>query len=270
MRQLIDAGNDIAASAFNPEGRSGTAELVDEAEQSVSRLPRRARAARKGFHVPCANSAQDLLDTLDERTSAGADAITGLSHRLRQASTRMTQGLQKGDLIILAGRPSMGKTTLALNIAEFAAFNAPRARHRLRLQYGNGRRTARAAIRFIAGKVPQGHLRNGEFADADWPKITGALEMNGSQAPIVYRRHAAAESQRPAFARTAPQAQHGIGLIVVDYLQLMQVPGRPKIAPPRFQRFRAGLKAWRANSRCPSSRCPSSIAASNNGPTNGL
>lgn len=238
LRQLIDAGHDIAASAFNPEGRTG-AELVSRAEQTVFEIAERGTRGRKGF-TALKDLTQDLLDTLDERHKAGT-SITGLRTGYDKFDG-MTQGLQQGDLIILAGRPSMGKTTLALNIAEFAAFNAeqPAPVAIFSMEMGEDQ----LALRFVSslGKVPQGKLRNGEFADNDWPNITSALEMMG-QAPIYIDDEAALSPSDLRSRARRLKRQHGIGLIVVDYLQLMQVPGSTENRTTEISEISRGLKA---------------------------
>ncbi len=119
LRELIEVGNDIAASAFHTEGRPA-ADLVDDAEKRVFKIAEKGVAGKKTvrqLHEVC----KGLMDRLDLLHGAGEE-ITGLSTGYKKFDA-MTQGLQKGDLIIVAGRPSMGKTTLALNIAENEAFN---------------------------------------------------------------------------------------------------------------------------------------------------
>lgn len=239
LRELIAVGNDIAASAFHTEGRAA-AELVDEAEQRVFKIAGKGISGKKKdirqLHEVCS----DLVTRLDELHRAGAE-ITGLSTGYKKFDA-MTQGLQKGDLIIVAGRPSMGKTTLALNIAENAAFNltkpTPIAIFSMEMS------TEQLALRFVSslGQVSQGKLRNGQFSEDDWPRITSAIQQM-AQAPVfIDDTPALSPAQVRARARRLKR-QHGIGLIVIDYLQLMSVGGSTENRATEISEISRSLKA---------------------------
>jgi len=238
LRELISVGNGIAASAFRPEGRSGK-ELVDEAEQAVYAIAEKGARSRREFvalHEVCS----PLIDQLDELHKEGAD-ITGLSTGFKKFD-EITQGLQKGDLIILAGRPSMGKTTLALNIAENAAFRVsePVSVAVFSMEMS----MEQLALRFVSslGRVPQGHLRNGKFGDDDWPRITTALQQM-SQAPVFIDD---TPGMSPGDLRSRARRlkrQHNIGLVIVDYLQLMQVPGTNENRTTEISNISRALKS---------------------------
>jgi len=217
MRELIEVGHDIVGSAFQPEGRSGK-ELVDEAEQRIFKIAEKGARGKSGF-TPLKEYCGPLMDVLDKRHRQGEE-VTGLSTGYKKFDA-ITQGLHGGDMIIVAGRPSMGKTTLALNIAENAAFNPAKPVPVALFSMEMG--AEQLALRFVSslGQVSQGHLRNGRFSDADWPKISSAIQMM-SQAPLYI-------DDTPALTPTDIRArarrlkrQHDIGLIVIDYLQLMQ------------------------------------------------
>jgi replicative DNA helicase len=239
LRELIAVGNDIAASAFHTEGRAA-AELVDEAEQRVFKIAGKGISGKKKdirqLHEICG----DLIIRLDDLHRAGAE-ITGLSTGYKKFDA-MTQGLQKGDLIIVAGRPSMGKTTLALNIAENAAFNltkpTPIAIFSMEMS------TEQLALRFVSslGQVSQGKLRNGQFSEDDWPRITSAIQQM-AQAPVfIDDTPALSPAQVRARARRLKR-QHGIGLIVIDYLQLMSVGGSTENRATEISEISRSLKA---------------------------
>jgi len=238
LRSLIEVGNDIAASAFHPEGRRSD-ELVGLAEQKVFDI------AEKGKSVEDFVSLQEvcggLVDKLDELHRLGAD-ITGLKTGY-DAFDDKTQGLQKGDLVILAGRPSMGKTTLALNIAEYAAFNGEKPTGVA--VFSMEMSTEQLALRFVSslGKVPQGNLRNGKFSDDDWPKITSALEMMAQSSIYIDDTPALGPGDLRSRARRLQRQHKNIGLIVVDYLQLMQVPGTNENRTNEISEISRGLKA---------------------------
>ncbi len=238
LRELIEVGNDIAASAFHTEGRPA-ADLVDDAEKRVFKIAEKGVAGKKTvrqLHEVC----KGLMDRLDLLHGAGEE-ITGLSTGYKKFDA-MTQGLQKGDLIIVAGRPSMGKTTLALNIAENAAFNltkpTPIAIFSMEMS------TEQLALRFVSslGQVSQSKLRNGRFSDDDWPRITSAIQQM-SQAPVfIDDTPALSPTQVRARARRLKR-QHGIGLIVIDYLQLMSVGGSTENRATEISEISRSLKA---------------------------
>ncbi len=221
LRQLIHTGNEIARSAYNPEGQTPK-ELVDLAERKVFQIAEQGSRGKTDF-VALSERCAPLADMLDERHRKG-DAITGLPSGYDRFDD-ITQGLQPGDLLILAARPSMGKTTLALNIAEYAAFKpekpVPVAIFSMEMS------TDQLALRFVSslGRVPQGNLRNGKFSDQDWPRITSAIRQM-STAPIhIDDTPALSPTEVRARARRLKRKHKDLGLIVVDYLQLMQVPG---------------------------------------------
>ena len=238
LRSLIDVGQDITASGYNPEGMKAN-ELVDMAEQKVFEIAEES-VKKKGDFESLKDVCEGMVDKLTELHNAGA-AITGLSTGY-DAFDNITQGLQKGDLVILAGRPSMGKTTLALNIAEYVAFNStqpePVAVFSMEMS------SEQLAMRFVSslGKVPQGSLRNGKFADEDWPRIISALQMM-DQAPVHIDDQPALSPMDLRSRARRLKAQHGLSLIVVDYLQLMQVPGTAENRTTEISAISRGLKS---------------------------
>lgn len=238
QRELISVGNDIAASSFRPDGRSGK-ELVDEAEQRVFEIAEKGSRGRRDF-VALNSVCSEMVERLDRLHQAGED-ITGLPTGFKKFD-QLTQGLQRGDLIILAGRPAMGKTTLALNIAENVAFNLndPTAIAVFSMEMS----TEQLALRFVSslGQVAQNQLRNGKFSDDDWPRITSAINQM-SQAPVfIDDTPALNPSDLRARARRMKR-QHDIGLIVVDYLQLMQVPGTTENRTTEISNISRSLKS---------------------------
>jgi len=220
MRELIGVGHDIAGNALKPEGRSGK-ELVDEAEKAIYAIAERGARGKKGAQA-LKELCGPLIEELDRRHSQ-KEAITGLASGFKKFDEK-TQGLHGGDLIIVAGRPAMGKTTLAMNIAEHVAFNTsgPQGVAVFSMEMG----AEQLALRFVSslGRVSQGHLRNGQFSDADWPRITSALNIMGQSPLYIDDTPALTPTDIRARARRLKR-QHDIGLIVVDYLQLMHTGG---------------------------------------------
>ena len=236
LRGLIEAGNEIARSAYHTEGRP-IAELVDGAERRVFEIAERGKRRGSGF-MRIREVLNETVDRLDTLHQAGG-AITGLGTGFHKFDD-YTSGLQAGDLIIVAGRPSMGKTSLAVNIAENAALGdgLPVAIFSMEMSI------EQLAFRMISslGRVNQAHLRNGRFADEDWPRINGAIQQM-SEAPVfIDDTPALTPTEVRARARRL-QREHGLSLIVVDYLQLMQVSGNTENRATEISEISRSLKA---------------------------
>ena len=236
LRSLINAGNEIAGQAFATDGRSA-AEVVDEAERLVFEIAERGTRGRQGFK----SLKQILPETVDriDMLHQSDGSITGISTGYGEFD-KMTAGLQPGDLVIVAGRPSMGKTTFAVNIAENASIGAqvPTAIFSMEMP------ASQLAFRMISslGRVDQTHLRTGNFPDEDWSRINTAVQLM-SEAPIFIDDTAGlAPTEIRARARRL-QREHGLGLIVVDYLQLMAVPGNTENRATEISEISRSLKA---------------------------
>ena len=235
-RALINVGNEIAGSAFATDGRS-TSELVDEAERLVFEIAERGARGRAGFKS-LKQILPEAVDRIDVLHQSEGD-ITGIPTGYTKFDD-LTAGLQKGDLIIVAGRPSMGKTTLAINIAENASIGAkvPTAIYSMEMP------SQQLAFRMISslGRVDQSHLRTGKFPDEDWSRINTAVQLM-SDAPIyIDDTPGLSPTEIRARARRL-QREHGLGLIVVDYLQLMQVPGSKENRATEISEISRSLKA---------------------------
>ncbi len=236
LRALISAGNEISGSAYATDGRSAS-ELVDEAERRVFAIADKGARGKVGFRAlkQILPAAVDRIDLLHQ--SEGN--ITGVSTGYTEFD-KLTAGLQAGDLIIIAGRPSMGKTTLAVNIAENAAIGAkiPTAIFSMEMP------AQQLAFRMISslGRVDQTHLRTGNFPDEDWSRINTAVQLM-SDAPIfIDDTPAMSPTEIRARARRLKR-EHGLGLIVIDYLQLMQVPGNKENRATEISEISRSLKA---------------------------
>jgi len=236
LRQLIEAGGQIASSVFESSGRPAT-ELVDEAERLVFDIAERGSRSRAGFQ-----SVKEILPATVDRLDAlhqSPGKLTGVATGFAELD-RMTTGLQPGDLIVIAGRPSMGKTTLAINIAENAAIGqrVPSAVFSMEMS------GEQLTLRMISslGRVNQSHLRTGQCSDEDWSRINGAIAQL-SEAPLyVDETPSLTPTEVRARARRLKR-EKGIGLIVVDYLQLMQVHGTKENRATEISEISRGLKA---------------------------
>lgn len=238
LRALIEAGNEIAANAYHTEGRK-ISELVDEAERKVFEIAEKGQRRGSGF-VQLRQVLGDTIDQIDKRYQ-NQEAVTGLATGFSEFD-EYTAGLQKGDLIIVAGRPSMGKTTFALNIAENAALNQsqqlPAAVFSMEMS------TEQLALRLISslGRVNQANLRNGRLHDEDWPRINGAIQLMQDAPMFIDDTPALTPTEIRARARRLKR-QHGLSLIVVDYLQLMQVGGSTENRATEISEISRSLKA---------------------------
>jgi replicative DNA helicase len=180
-----------------------------------------------------------VIDRLD-MLAQNKGQLTGLSTGFTRLD-EMTAGLQKGDLIVIAGRPSMGKTTFALNIAENAAFGPKKAKVGV---FSMEMSREQLAFRMVSslGRVDQTHLRIGNVGDEEWTRITMAIEMMKSSNIHIDDTGALTPTEVRARARRLKR-EHGLDLIVLDYLQLMQVAGTKENRATEISEISRSLKA---------------------------
>jgi len=236
LRQLIEAGGQIASSVFEGGGRPAN-ELVDEAERRVFEIAERGARSRAGFQ-----SVKEILPATVDRLDAlhqSPGQLTGVTTGFTDLD-RMTTGLQPGDLVVIAGRPSMGKTTLAVNIAENAAVGrkVPAAIFSMEMS------SEQVTLRMISslGRVNQTRLRTGQCSDEDWSRINGAIAQLSDAPLYVDETPSLTPTEVRARARRLKR-ERGLGLIVVDYLQLMQVSGNKENRATEISEISRGLKA---------------------------
>jgi replicative DNA helicase len=236
LRSLITAGNEISGAAFSSDGRTA-AEIVDAAEQLVFQIAESGSRGKSGFKA-LKQILPEAVDRIDILHQSDGD-ITGISTGYNEFD-KLTAGLQGGDMIIVAGRPSMGKTTLAVNIAENAAIGAkvPTAIFSMEMP------AQQLAFRMISslGRVDQTHLRTGKFPDEDWSRINTAVQLM-SEAPIFIDDTAGLSPTEIRARARRLQREHGLGLIVIDYLQLMAVPGNTENRATEISEISRSLKA---------------------------
>ena len=217
LRKLIAASDDIATKAFNPQGKP-VSQILDEAETKIFQIGEEGARNKQGFQ-DMHRLVQSLLERVDELEKNGADEVTGIRTGFYDLD-RYTAGLQKGDLIVLAARPSMGKTAFALNIAEHVAVEEGLPVAVFSMEMG----AAQLALRLVGSlaRVDQQHLRTGKLRDDEWERLPVAASKL-SQAPIFIDETAALNPAelRARARRLARQYGGTLGLIVIDYLQLM-------------------------------------------------
>lgn len=236
LRQLIDAGTDIVSSAFQPAGRSSQ-ELLETAEQEVFRIAESGARGKKGF-ISMRQAVKDAFQILHHRYE-NRGSVTGLTTGFTDLDEKTT-GLQPSDLIILAARPSMGKTAFALNLAEAAAARGGKAVAVFSMEMSAQQLT----LRLIAsiGRVNQQHLRTGDLAEEEWPRVTAAITTLTGVRIFIDDTPSLSPNELRARARRLKR-EHDLGLIVIDYLQLMQVPGTSENRATEIGEISRGLKA---------------------------
>lgn len=215
LRKLVAASDEISTSAFNPQGKP-VAKILDEAEQKIFKIGEEGSRMKEGFQS-MDRLVVDLLDRVQEMADNPQD-VTGVPTGFIDLD-RMTAGLQGGDLIVLAARPSMGKTAFAINIAEHVALNEGLPVAVFSMEMG----AAQLAVRIVGsiGRINQGHLRTGKLTDEEWPRLTEAIEKLRHVSLHIDETPGLTPSELRANARRLARTCGKLGLIVVDYLQLM-------------------------------------------------
>ncbi|MHB1871158.1 MAG: replicative DNA helicase [Steroidobacteraceae bacterium] len=237
LRQLIRAGTEIAAAVFNAEGETAR-ELVDAAEQRVFAIAEAGSRGRQGA-VAVKTLLPQVIDQIDEWHS-NPDSLRGLPTGFADFD-KITGGLRPGDLVVVAGRPSMGKSTLAVNMAEYAAVHP--GTHASVAIFSLEMPSEQVITRMLSsvGGVPLGNLRSGRISDEDWVRITSATNQLSEAKIFIDETPALTPTELRARARRVKR-EHGLDLIVVDYLQLMQVPGTKENRATEIAEISRGLK----------------------------
>ncbi len=246
IRELISAANDIADSGFNPEGRS-ISEILDMAESKIFRIAEQREQNDVGPQEVKSILKEVLLKIEEFQQSKGG--ITGLQSGF-DALDKMTTGFQPADLVIVAGRPSMGKTTFAMNIAEHAALKQDKPVIVFSMEMPADGILLRSFSSL--SRVDQGRIRRGEMDDHDWAKISSTMallqencKMHIDDSPSLSPAEVRSRSRRVA------RDHGGVSLIVIDYLQLMQVPGMSENRTQEVSEISRSLKALAKELNCP-------------------
>lgn len=216
LRQLIGVGTSIADAAFTAQGRSSK-EILDEAERKVFQIAEHGAKQGQAFK-PLKNLLKVTLNHIQELSKLNT-SITGVSTGYHDLD-EMTSGLQKGDLVIVAGRPSMGKTTFSMNIAEYAAAHKKLPTAIFSMEMPAEQLTMRMLSSM--GRVDQHRLRTGKLTDEDWPRVATAVKIFSDVPMFIDDSPALSPTEVRARARRLMREHGQLGLIVLDYLQLMQ------------------------------------------------
>ncbi|MDR2336162.1 MAG: replicative DNA helicase [Burkholderiaceae bacterium] len=219
LRKLVTASDEISTNAFNPMGKA-VKSILEEAEQKIFAIGEEGSKMKQGFQSLDA-LVINLLDQVQEMADNPMD-VTGVPTGFADLD-RMTSGLQAGDLVVLAARPSMGKTSFAVNIAEHVALNEGLPVAIFSMEMG----AAQLAVRIVGsiGRVNQGNLRTGKLNDEEWPRLTEAIERLRTVSLHIDETPGLTPIELRANARRLARQCGKLGLIVVDYLQLMSGSG---------------------------------------------
>ncbi|BCX54409.1 MULTISPECIES: replicative DNA helicase [Comamonas] len=248
LRKLVTASDDIATNAFNPQGKT-VERILDEAEQKIMAIGEEGARNKQGFQS-LDSLVVDLLDRVQEMADNPMD-VTGVPTGFVDLD-RMTSGLQAGDMVVLAARPSMGKTSFAVNIAEHVALNEGLPVAIFSMEMG----AAQLAVRIVGsiGRVNQGNLRTGKLSDDEWPRLTEAIERLRTVSLHIDETPGLSPTELRANARRLARQCGKLGLIVVDYLQLMSGSGSAASSDNRateLGEISRGLKMLAKELQCP-------------------
>jgi replicative DNA helicase len=239
LRRLVTAGDEIATSALNPQGRD-TRAILDEAESLVFRIAEEGARGRQGF-VEMDRLLTQVVERIQELFErANPSDVTGVPTGFADLDSK-TAGLQPGDLIIVAGRPSMGKTSLALNFGEHVALDQGLPVAVFSMEMG----ASQLAVRLLSsvGRIDQQRLRTGRLQDGDWPRLTEAIRKMHDAPLYIDETPALTAIDLRARARRLARTCGKLGLVIVDYLQLMSASSVGENRATEISEISRSLKA---------------------------
>ncbi|KFF49559.1 MULTISPECIES: replicative DNA helicase [Salinicola] len=244
LRKLIQASRQIADSAYSPDGRASD-ELVNEAERLVFQISE----SRPKFGGPQGMSQllTKAVDRIDELFNMKGQ-MTGISTGFRDLD-EMTSGLQPSDLVIIAGRPSMGKTTFAMNLVEHAVV----AGDKPVIVFSMEMPAESLMLRMLSslGRIDQTRVRTGQLEDEDWPRLTSAVNLLKDKQLFIDDTPALSPNELRSRVRRIAREHGNIGLVMIDYLQLMQVPGLSENRTAEISEISRSLKGVAKEFNCP-------------------
>ena len=246
LRRLISTTNEISTRAFHPEGLTA-AEVLDEAERKIFQIAE--GGDKKGGPRIVSDILSATVDKIDELYHQEG-AITGLSTGFSDLDD-MTSGLQKSDLVIVAGRPSMGKTTFAMNLVENAAMisDLPVVVFSLEMP------SEQLMMRMLSslGRIDQTRMRSGQLLQEDWDKLMSAVKMLKDRKLFIDDTAGISPTEMRSRVRRIAR-EHGDGkvaMIMIDYLQLMQIPGYTEGRTNEISEISRSLKSIAKEMECP-------------------
>lgn len=236
LRQMIGVASEIATSAFNTEGQSAT-DLLDQAEQKVFQIAE--QTSRGSGPQAIKKVAAQTLEKIDKLFHTKS-AITGTATGFLDFDD-LTSGLHPADLIVVAGRPSMGKTMFSMNIAENVAIQE----NKPVLVFSMEMPSDSIVMRMVSslGRIDQHAIRSGKLKDEDWPRVCSTITMLSNSPMYIDDTAALTPGELRSRARRVAREYKGLGLIVVDYLQLMRVSGVSENRTNEISEISRSLKA---------------------------
>lgn len=245
LRSLIKVSSEIADSAFNPNGRASR-EILDDAERKIFQIAQEGMKNEQGFRS-MKTLVKNAVDYIGEMSEKG-DGITGIPTGYDDLD-KMTSGLQDGDLVIVAGRPSMGKTTFSVNITEYAAISLKKPAAIFSMEMPG----ESIAVRLLSsvGRINQTRLRSGQLTDEDWPRLTSAVGILAETPMFIDDSPALTPTELRARARRLAREHGDLGIILIDYIQLMRVAGGGENRSSEISEISRSLKALAKELKCP-------------------
>ena len=246
LRSLIAVSGEISDSAFNPSGRT-TSELLDNAERQVFQIAE-GRTGQDGGPTSINPILTMTLEKIDELFNS-TEAITGVTTGFRDLD-EMTSGLQTSDLVIVAARPSMGKTAFAMNLVESVLIKADKPV----LVFSMEMPGDSLLMRMISslGMINQTRVRSGKLEEDDWPRLTSAVSILKDKPLYIDDTAGLSPTEvRSRARRVAREIKQDIGMIMIDYLQLMQIPGFKDGRTAEISEISRSLKALAKELNCP-------------------
>jgi replicative DNA helicase len=247
LRKLITVADEVATTALNPQGKE-IKQILDEAESKIFAIAEEGARGAQGFVAiqPLLTQVVERIDELYNRDNQ--NDITGVPTGFIDLD-RMTSGLQPGDLIIVAGRPSMGKTAFSLNIGENVAIDSGLPVAVFSMEMGG----AQLAMRMLGsvGRLDQSRLRVGKLNDEDWPRLTHAIQKMNEAQLYIDETPALSSIELRARARRLARQCGRLGLIIVDYLQLMSANSAGENRATEISEISRNLKGLAKELNCP-------------------
>src|SRR3569623_705323 len=247
LRKLITVSDEIAGQALNPQGKE-VKQMLDEAESKIFAIAEEGSRGAQGFQA-----IQPLLTQVDERIDElynrdNQNDITGVPTGFVDLD-RMTSGLQPGDLVIVAGRPSMGKTAFSLNIGETVAIESGLPVAVCSMEMGG----TQLAMRLLGsvGRLDQSRLRIGKLTDEDWPRLTHAIQKMNDAQLYIDETPALNSIELRARSRRLSRQCGKLGLIIIDYLQLMSANSTGENRATEISEISRNLKGLAKELNCP-------------------
>ncbi|GIZ53997.1 replicative DNA helicase [Noviherbaspirillum aridicola] len=247
LRKLITVSDEISSEAFNPQGKE-VKQILDAAESKIFAIAEEGARGAQGFQAiqPLLTQVVERIDELYNRDNQ--NDITGVPTGFIDLD-RMTSGLQPGDLVIVAGRPSMGKTAFSLNIGENVAIDSGLPVAVFSMEMGG----TQLAMRMLGsvGRLDQSRLRVGKLNDEDWPRLTHAIQKMNDAQLYIDETPALSPIELRARARRLSRQCGKLGLIIVDYLQLMAGNSAGENRATEISEISRNLKGLAKELHCP-------------------